>query len=313
MRFWFVHSSEVPLREQIVQQICLGVLSGELAPGERLPSIRELARRFAIHSNTISAAYRELHAQGYVSYRRGSGVYVNPRSGTLKQPRSRDDGRMLDGLLRRAVTVARNMNLPDGELEARLKAAIRPIDRFILVEPDPDLARLVLFEMTRAGVEPPALCSIAIDEYGAKLAGHLAGAIPVVLPSKAAPVLAALGESRAPFVLAINPIAASMTANLPISREYLVAVVSGWPRFLEVGRTMLIAAGFPAEGLVIRDTRTLGWAEGLDQTASIVCDSLTGSNIPPRSFLVVYSLLTEESLQRFRAISDSSQAVSYPG
>lgn len=73
---WFVHSNDVSLREQIVQQVSLGVLSGELAPGERLPSIRALARRFRMHANTVSAAYRQLHDQQWVCYRRGSGVYV---------------------------------------------------------------------------------------------------------------------------------------------------------------------------------------------------------------------------------------------
>ena len=60
MRFWFEHSSSVSLREQVVAQITLGILSGDLAPGERLPSIRELSRRFDLHANTVSAGYRQL-------------------------------------------------------------------------------------------------------------------------------------------------------------------------------------------------------------------------------------------------------------
>jgi GntR family transcriptional regulator len=59
MRFWFIHSGEVTIREQIVTQIRLGILSAELSPGERLPSTRELARRFSLHANTVSAAYRQ--------------------------------------------------------------------------------------------------------------------------------------------------------------------------------------------------------------------------------------------------------------
>jgi DNA-binding transcriptional regulator YhcF (GntR family) len=76
MRFWFIHSGEVSIREQIVTQITLGILSEELAPGERLPSTRELAHRFHLHANTVSAAYQQLESEGWVTSRRGSGVFV---------------------------------------------------------------------------------------------------------------------------------------------------------------------------------------------------------------------------------------------
>src|SRR5258708_11378685 len=47
---------------------------------QKLPTTRELGRRFRIHSNTVSAAYRELHRSGWVAVRKGSGVYVRERS-----------------------------------------------------------------------------------------------------------------------------------------------------------------------------------------------------------------------------------------
>lgn len=56
MRFWIARDSEVPVREQLVTQIVLGILSDDLSPGQRLPSTRELARLFHLHPNTISAA-----------------------------------------------------------------------------------------------------------------------------------------------------------------------------------------------------------------------------------------------------------------
>ena len=46
--------------EVIHTQIILGILSDDLSPGQRLPSTRELARRFHLHPNTISAGYRQL-------------------------------------------------------------------------------------------------------------------------------------------------------------------------------------------------------------------------------------------------------------
>ena len=79
MRFWLARNSEVPIREQVVTQITLGILSGDLKPGERLPSLGELARRFKLHQNTISAAYRQLEREGWLELKSGSGVYVRDR------------------------------------------------------------------------------------------------------------------------------------------------------------------------------------------------------------------------------------------
>src|SRR5690348_18277032 len=76
MQFWFARGSDVSIREQLVTQVVLGILSEDLAPGQRLPSTRELARRFHLHANTVSAAYRQLERERWVELRRGSGVYV---------------------------------------------------------------------------------------------------------------------------------------------------------------------------------------------------------------------------------------------
>ena len=64
MRLWLNRTGEVSLREQLITQVVLGILCQELAPGQRLPSTRDLSRRFGIHANTASAAYRELERRG---------------------------------------------------------------------------------------------------------------------------------------------------------------------------------------------------------------------------------------------------------
>ena len=76
MRFWISHASDVPIREQLVTQIVLAILSEDLQTGVRLPSTRELARRFRIHANTVSAAYKDLERAGWLELRHGSGVYI---------------------------------------------------------------------------------------------------------------------------------------------------------------------------------------------------------------------------------------------
>ena len=74
MRLWLNRTGEVSLHEQLITQVVLGILCHELAPGQRLPSTRDLSRRFGIHANTASAAYRQLETEGWVELRHGSGV-----------------------------------------------------------------------------------------------------------------------------------------------------------------------------------------------------------------------------------------------
>src|SRR5882724_6499066 len=76
MQLWFARGSEVTISEQLVTQVILGIPSDDLAPGQRLPSTRELARRFRLHANTVSAGYRQLEREQWVEFRHGSGVYV---------------------------------------------------------------------------------------------------------------------------------------------------------------------------------------------------------------------------------------------
>ena len=70
MRLWISKHSEVPIREQLVTQIVLGIVSNDLKIAERLPSTRDLARRYDIHANTVSSAYRELARRGWVEFRK---------------------------------------------------------------------------------------------------------------------------------------------------------------------------------------------------------------------------------------------------
>ena len=66
MKLWISKNSEVPVAEQLTTQIMLAIHSGELKPNQKLPSTRELARRFALHSNTVNAAYRDLAHRGWL-------------------------------------------------------------------------------------------------------------------------------------------------------------------------------------------------------------------------------------------------------
>lgn len=65
-----------PTYRQVYDQMRVAILSGELAPGARLPASRALAREAAVARITIVRAYDQLEAEGFVESRAGSGTYV---------------------------------------------------------------------------------------------------------------------------------------------------------------------------------------------------------------------------------------------
>lgn len=69
-------SSGIPITRQIVDQIRTQCASGTLAAGDRLPSVRELARQLAVNQNTILRAYERLTAEGILELRHGEGTFV---------------------------------------------------------------------------------------------------------------------------------------------------------------------------------------------------------------------------------------------
>lgn len=64
------------LSQALSEQILKLIASGNLQPGERLPTVKELARTFAVATPTIREALRQLQATGVIDIRHGSGIYV---------------------------------------------------------------------------------------------------------------------------------------------------------------------------------------------------------------------------------------------
>lgn len=65
-----------PVGPQIGELLCVAVVQGEYAPGQRLPSVRELAVDLGVNPNTVQHALESLGEQGILYSVRGSGWYV---------------------------------------------------------------------------------------------------------------------------------------------------------------------------------------------------------------------------------------------
>jgi len=79
-------SGEVPIYQQIRNQIVMGIASGQLTDGQRLPTIRALAEETGINMMTVSKAYQLLKQEGYISTDRRSGAVVRVKQSRRPLP-----------------------------------------------------------------------------------------------------------------------------------------------------------------------------------------------------------------------------------
>ena len=68
--------SDIPIYLQIVEQVRQQLVSGNLKPGDQLPTVRSLASELRINFNTVSRAYRLLDEAGIISTQQGRGTYI---------------------------------------------------------------------------------------------------------------------------------------------------------------------------------------------------------------------------------------------
>jgi GntR family transcriptional regulator len=296
MQLWFARGSEVSIREQLVTQVVLGILGDDLGPGQRLPSTRELARRFHLHPNTVSAGYRQLARDRWVEYRRGSGVFVRANKPEMQLSSALALDQMIASLFRSARK--QGVSLPD--LRARLRhwLDLQPPDHFLVIEADDELRRIVAAEIQQAVSLQVISCGL---EQCPKM---LEGSIPVALPNRAVAVRQALPAGTELLTLRFRSVPSSLGQWLPAPSGALVGIASKWPDFLKLARTMLSAAGFHPDSLVLRDAGKSNWQRGLKQTAAVVCDSVTAKELPSGCRPIPFSLLAESSIDELQRYAE---------
>jgi GntR family transcriptional regulator len=76
-------SNTQPIYLQLVQRICRQIVRREVQPGEKLPSVRDLAVIYGVNPNTVQRVNMELERMKIVESRRGQGIYVTEDSSRL--------------------------------------------------------------------------------------------------------------------------------------------------------------------------------------------------------------------------------------
>ena len=304
MRLWFAPSSEVPIYRQLVTQVVLAILSGDVRPGERLPSTRELARRFAINPNTVSAGYRQLEREGWTERRHGSGVYVRVNANPPTTPEQNLDQRIA-GFFR----ALRELNLPPAVVRARLAdwLAAPPPDHLLLIESDSEFRQILLTEIR--AITACAVEGVSLDDCIRP--GILTAAIPLCRPSKVKVTRSALPAGVELVTLRIRSANAWIGPWLPSLSGTLIGVASAWPEFILTARTMLTAVGVDPETTIYRDVRKPRWSRGLEMADAIICDAHTAAlpAFPSQAKAIVFPMLADSMHEELRRYPDTPSAL----
>lgn len=291
MKIWLSKNSEVSVREQLVAQISLGIVSCDLQAGEKLPSTRELARRFEIHQNTVSTAYRELAEQNLVAYKKGSGFYVRE-----KLPETNNLKIELDQIIAQFFREAKAHGFTSGEIEARLKNwfQAKPARHFLVVECDEDLQRILIEEISAA-----TGCQTSGTSFENFLKSKTDAQI-VAMFGETAKINAYLPQDKSCVFLRANSVSDSMNGTKRPSGDDLIAVVSRWEKFLNLAKMFLLAARIEPETLILRSANEPNWKKGLANVSLIICDSLTVKEFSADERVRVFQLISDSSLDELR-------------
>lgn len=107
------HGDGLPVYDQIVRQVKFAVADAVIRAGERVPSVRELARELALNPNTVARAYRRLQDDGVLQPVRGTGLEVTSAS---RQRCQVERTRMIRERLRQVLAEAIRSGLPENEV-----------------------------------------------------------------------------------------------------------------------------------------------------------------------------------------------------
>lgn len=122
----FLHierGSSVPISRQITEQLRAQCLAGALRPGDKLPSVRELAQQLAVNVNTVFRVYERLAAEKLIELRHGDGTYVcQPQQEAQSQLATQREKyfREFDAVIQQGVL----LGLTTADLRSRLTAVL---------------------------------------------------------------------------------------------------------------------------------------------------------------------------------------------
>jgi DNA-binding transcriptional regulator YhcF (GntR family) len=230
-------SSDVPIRQQLTEQIIFRIATGALTTEQPLPSVRELARRLKIHHNTVSGAYQDLVKMEWVARHRGSRLVVISRE-KLIVPQSVSS---LDDIINLTIHVAQAMGYTLQQLRERVRDRLKSAspDHILVIEGDKGLREIICDEIRSALPCPVEACS---PEELASSPGLAIGAIAVAPLYSIGRADKLFPKDRPVIAVTFNKADDHIRRIRELRQPSTIAVVSASPRFLEVARGILAPA-----------------------------------------------------------------------
>lgn len=118
-------SSSTPIYEQLIDSVKEGILKGLMEPGEKLPSVRELAKMLTLNPNTVQKAYQELERQKVTITLRGKGTYI---SSDYKPRKDEDKIMEVKDLFKKGIVEARYMGFKEKDILKIIEEILKELE-----------------------------------------------------------------------------------------------------------------------------------------------------------------------------------------
>lgn len=125
--------SGIPIYRQLKERIKFAIATGEIKPGDQLPTVRQLAVDLQVNMNTVSRVYSELEREGYLATRQGKGTFVRDTAPTERIIDPARDER-LELLIEKFLVDAYNLGFTPEDLKTRICCKISGLQERIREE-----------------------------------------------------------------------------------------------------------------------------------------------------------------------------------
>ncbi|HWY67118.1 MAG TPA: GntR family transcriptional regulator [Terriglobales bacterium] len=290
--------SDVPLREQLAEQIVVLITTGQLRAGQELPSVRALARQVKVHYNTVSEAYQDLVHREWLTRQRGSKLVVGTRAVPGLSPPSN-----LDDLINESIQRAKDMGYSLQQLTERVRERLlaQPPDHILVVEQEAGLREVISQEAHQTLNSPVEACSL--EEFMSN--PGLAVGAQVFAPSHIIEDLKQFVPRNRPCVPIVY---SSADEHLDFIRRLekpsIIAVASFSESLLKTARGVFapaIARRHTFRALLLQERSHVD-LRGMD---AVFCDSIAVSMVKCRQ-KIHYHLIADECLHHLASVVETT-------
>lgn len=283
--------SDVTIHDQLAAEITFLIATGELKPGEALPSVRDMARRLKIHHNTVSQVYQDLAAGDLLLRRRGSRMVVRTPGEVAPPPRVKDLDDLINATVRAALENGYSLQQLRLRVQERLMA--QPPDRILVVSIEHGMRHLLREELRE---ELPFLVeACSLDDLS--LHPELTmGTLVVGTPGAISKIASLVPKDRPCIPITFSSASKQAKMVRELREPSIIAVVSISEMVLRTARGVL--APLVGQQHTIREYLFPEQSPGNLRAADLViCDIIARRRVQARK-LVPYRLISPACLEQ---------------